>query len=179
MAVSGKIKSSTKAQIFLGLLVFGLMAPASDAFAQSNRETTNRLNRIENELETLGRAVYKGEQPAPPPIDTPVRGAGAAKPAADKKKPRHPFRQMSDADIELLGCLPDRTTYLQGEGANILRAPAYAGLQDEVNQTHYMQIMHDMKSTTVQGVAFSDKALAAKIFPNGEMTPETEALPTN
>ncbi len=65
MAVSGKIKSSMKAQIFLGLLVFGLMAPASDAFAQSNRETTNRLNRIENELETLGRAVYKGEQPAP------------------------------------------------------------------------------------------------------------------
>jgi hypothetical protein len=89
------------------------------------------------------------------------------------------IRRAESADIEVLGCLPDRTTYLQGEGANILRAPAFAGLQDEVNQTHYMQIMHDMKSTTVQGVAFNDRGLAAKIFPNGEMTPETEAVSGN
>lgn len=54
-----------KAQIFLGLLVSGMILTSAPAFAQSNRDTTNRLNRIENELETLGRAVYKGEQPSP------------------------------------------------------------------------------------------------------------------
>ncbi|MCI5060860.1 MAG: tol-pal system protein YbgF [Alphaproteobacteria bacterium] len=43
----------------------------SDAAAQSN-DVTNRLNRLENELETLNRAVYRGEKPS-----TPVyRGAG-------------------------------------------------------------------------------------------------------
>lgn len=67
MAASRHTNISRKAQIFLGLLVFGLvfdpMAP--HALAQSNRDVTNRLNRIENELETLGRAVYKGETPPP------------------------------------------------------------------------------------------------------------------
>ena len=54
-----------KAQIFLGLLVFGVMIMPSLALAQSSRDVNNRLNRIENELETLGRAVYKGEMPPP------------------------------------------------------------------------------------------------------------------
>ncbi len=84
--------------------------------------------------------------------------------------------RAESADVEVLGCLPDRTTYLQGEGTNILRAPTYAGLQDVVNQTHFMQIVHDLKSTTVQGVAFSDSTLAAKIFPNGRMTPEADKV---
>ncbi len=88
-------------------------------------------------------------------------------------------KRAESADIEILGCLPDRTTYLQGMGADILRAPAYAGLQDVVNQTHFMQIMHDMQTTTVQGVPFADKALAAKIFPNGQMTPEAETVGQN
>ncbi|MFN3701047.1 MAG: tol-pal system protein YbgF [Alphaproteobacteria bacterium] len=35
-----------------------------EAFAQ-NRDTNNRLSRIENELETLSRAIYRGEQPPP------------------------------------------------------------------------------------------------------------------
>lgn len=54
-----------KAQIFLGLLVFGAVFSASPVHAQSSRDINNRLNRIENELETLGRAVYRGEQPPP------------------------------------------------------------------------------------------------------------------
>lgn len=65
MAASGKSKLSMKAQIFLGLLASGVILTSAPAFAQSNRDMSNRLNRIENELETLGRAVYKGEQPPP------------------------------------------------------------------------------------------------------------------
>lgn len=64
-----------KAQIFLGLLASGLILTSAPAFAQSNRDTTNRLNRIENELETLGRAVYKGEQP---PVGAYSGGTSAA-----------------------------------------------------------------------------------------------------
>ncbi|HQX27470.1 MAG TPA: tol-pal system protein YbgF [Alphaproteobacteria bacterium] len=63
MAVSGKSRNSMKAQIFLGLLASGVILASAPSFAQSNRDMSNRLNRIENELETLGRAVYKGEQP--------------------------------------------------------------------------------------------------------------------
>ncbi len=38
------------------------------AYAQSTRDLTNRLNRLENEVDTLNRAVYKGETPPPPSI---------------------------------------------------------------------------------------------------------------
>jgi hypothetical protein len=81
-------------------------------------------------------------------------------------------RRAAAIDIEALSCLVDRTAYLQGCGDTILRAPLYAGLHDEVNQSHYMQIVHDMGVTYVQGVPFQDKTLAEKIFPGGEFTPE-------
>lgn len=45
-------------------------------FAQSN-DTTNRLRRIENEIDTLNRAVYKGETP-PAPIPSAQDGEAAA-----------------------------------------------------------------------------------------------------
>ncbi len=84
-----------------------------------------------------------------------------------------PTRRVVPLDVEVLSCLPDKTAYLQNAGSNILTAPLYAGLHDEVNQTHYMQIVHDLSVTTVQGVAFRDPGLAGKIFPGGRMTNET------
>lgn len=50
-----------------GLLAFCalVVVAAQPADAQSNRDMNNRLSRIENELETLNRAVYKGETPPP------------------------------------------------------------------------------------------------------------------
>lgn len=84
-----------------------------------------------------------------------------------------PLAKAGAQDIEVLSCLPDRTAYLQDMGEEILRAPLYAGLTDPVNQTHYMQIMHDVSASIVQGVAFRDPGLAAKIFPGGEMTRES------
>jgi len=43
------------------LFVFGVSV--GDAFAQSTRDLSNRLNRLENEVQTLNRSVYKGQKP--------------------------------------------------------------------------------------------------------------------
>ena len=80
------------------------------------------------------------------------------------------------ADVEILSCLPDRTAYLQRSSEEILRAPLYVGLQNIVNQSHFMQIMHDSKVTYVQDVPFRDAALAEKIFPGGSFAPEMTGL---
>ena len=57
--------SPFKARFLLGLLVFcGLVIGFSfDAYAQSNRELNNRIKRLENEIDTLSRAMFRGEQP--------------------------------------------------------------------------------------------------------------------
>jgi tol-pal system protein YbgF len=65
MTLSRKTHSQ-KAWIILGLLAFGVVfLGAADANAQSSRDLQNRISRLENELETLNRAVYKGESPPP------------------------------------------------------------------------------------------------------------------
>lgn len=74
--------------------------------------------------------------------------------------------------VEVLSCLPDKTAYLRSAGEDILSDPLYAGLSDPINQTHFMHVMKDSSVHYVQNVPFRDAALAAKIFPNGEMTPE-------
>lgn len=77
---------------------------------------------------------------------------------------------------EVLSCLPDKTAYLRGQGDDILRDPAFAGLHDPINQTHFMQVMRDSQVIYVQNVAFRDEKLAALIFPNGEMTEEIKLM---
>lgn len=81
-------------------------------------------------------------------------------------------KKPSKTGIEILSCLPDKTAYLRGMGHEILHSPFYAGMSDPFNQIHFMQIMHDLKVTRVQDVPFQDAALAEKIFPGGEFTPE-------
>lgn len=60
---------SLKVWVISGLLVLcglhGLAMSVSPAYAQSTRDIANRLNRLENEIETLNRAVYRGETPPP------------------------------------------------------------------------------------------------------------------
>lgn len=46
-----------------------LFAGPGDAFAQ-NRDTNARLSRIENEIQTLSRAIFKGETPPPGAFDS-------------------------------------------------------------------------------------------------------------
>jgi tol-pal system protein YbgF len=47
-----------------GVLSIGVLS-AFPAVAQSSRDIINRLNRMENEIQTLSRSVYKGEAPPP------------------------------------------------------------------------------------------------------------------
>lgn len=58
-------------------LVVALFAFSGDAMAQSSRELGNRLSRLENEVETLSRALYKGQEP-PPGSFSGESGAGSA-----------------------------------------------------------------------------------------------------
>ena len=79
-------------------------------------------------------------------------------------------KKLRAIDLEILSCLPDRTAYLQGEGPEILSNPMYLGLGDGINQSHFMQIVHDLNVTRVQDVPFRNADLADKIFPGGEFT---------
>ena len=53
-----------RGSLFFGaaLLAFCLSQPAS-AFAQSNEQLINRINQLENQVQTLSRAVYRGNVP--------------------------------------------------------------------------------------------------------------------
>lgn len=75
-----------------------------------------------------------------------------------KKKP-------TAMNIEVLSCLPDRTAYLQGFGAEILSDPLYCGMEDPINQSHLFHILYDLEATIVESVPFRDADLARKIFP--------------
>ncbi|MGH1403866.1 MAG: DUF6782 family putative metallopeptidase [Alphaproteobacteria bacterium] len=75
-----------------------------------------------------------------------------------KKKP-------TKLNIEMLSCLPDRTAYLQGMGAELLSDPTYASVDDEINQTHLFHIMYDLEAIVVEDVPFRDADLARLIFP--------------
>ncbi len=88
----------------------------------------------------------------------------------------NPFgdRVLKPLAVEILSCLPDKTAYLRGRGGDVLSDPLYSGMCDEINQSHLLQIMHDLNVVFVQGVGFSNRSLASKIFPNGEFTPEFE-----
>ena len=84
---------------------------------------------------------------------------------------RNPFgaRQLTIHTLESLATLPDGTCYLSGIGGLILQDPFFAGLRDEINQTHFFQLMYDMEVTMVNNVPFRDRTLARKFFPQGEV----------
>lgn len=87
---------------------------------------------------------------------------------------RNPFgsNRATANVIELLSCKPDKTAYLQGMGPDILCDPAYAGLDDSINQSHLLQILHDCRVVYAGDVPFQDEDLAQKIFPPvGESCP--------
>lgn len=89
----------------------------------------------------------------------------------EESEQRDPFGQTRlDADgIEDLSILPDGTRYLSGLGAGILRDPFFAGLHDEINQTHLFQMMYDMEVVMVNNVPFRDATLARLIFPSADI----------
>lgn len=72
---------------------------------------------------------------------------------------------MSPARLELLSCLPNKHAYLRGMGDEIIRDPFFAGIRDEINQSHLLHIMYDLRVTYRGGVPFRNPDLASKIFP--------------
>jgi len=80
----------------------------------------------------------------------------------------NPFgtQQLQPGALESLATLPDGTCYLRGLGETILHDSFFAGLRDEINQTHLFQIMYDMEVTMVNNVPFRDRILARKFFPH-------------
>ena len=88
---------------------------------------------------------------------------------------QNPFGKgnIQKIDIERLSCLPDKTAYLQHDASAILSDPLYAGMNDDINQSHLMHILYDINVMIVQNVPFRNFDLAERIFPNGMMTPET------
>ncbi len=78
-------------------------------------------------------------------------------------------RRLTALDVERLACLPDGVCYLAGLGDTIRHDPFFAGLRDEINQTHLFHLMYDMEVTMVNNVPFRDRSLARKLFPQGEI----------
>ncbi|MBK6896133.1 MAG: hypothetical protein IPH06_06040 [Alphaproteobacteria bacterium] len=80
---------------------------------------------------------------------------------------QNPFgeRKPKAVEIEMLSCLPDRTAYLQGYGAEILSDPLFSGMDDPINQSHLFHILYDLEATIIENVPFRDSELAKKIFP--------------
>ncbi|MEM7651076.1 MAG: tol-pal system protein YbgF [Pseudomonadota bacterium] len=74
MTFLSKLKFDRKAWEFPGLLALMVMMAISPALAQTDWEMSNRVQRLENEIETLSRAIYRGE--TPPPGSLPTGGAG-------------------------------------------------------------------------------------------------------
>lgn len=69
MVVLPFINLGKKAQSVLGLFLLVTIfctTAMQTAHAQSSRDLMNRINRLENEVQTLNRAIYKGEQPPAP-----------------------------------------------------------------------------------------------------------------
>ena len=79
----------------------------------------------------------------------------------------NPFnrKRLNEHHLEALTCLPDRSAYLHKRARDIVIDPRYAGLRDEINQSHLFHIMMDLETTLIGNVAFRDAHLAGKIFP--------------
>ena len=79
----------------------------------------------------------------------------------------NPFgkRKPTKIGVEILSCLPDKTPYLRDIGDEILGNPLYSGMNNEINQSHFLQVIRDCEVTYIGGVPFRDTMLAEKIFP--------------
>ena len=63
--------------------------------------------------------------------------------------------------LTLMGC--ENTTYLDRFlQDDILKNPYYSAINDDINQSHLMQLMMDMNTISVGGIKFHDPALAAR-----------------
>ena len=89
--------------LFTFAFIGGVFAP-SLSFAQSG-DVINRLNRLENELDTLNRAVYKGEKPKGPVY----LGSGASGAHGDAAQTEIRLQQMESQLRDLTGRVEKQT----------------------------------------------------------------------
>ena len=88
------------------VLLFGLFVQTLPAQAQSTRELTNRIKRLENELQTLNKAVYRGETPPPPAASF---SGGVANPAAGEIR----IQQLETELRDLTGQIEEQNFKIQ------------------------------------------------------------------
>ena len=74
-----------------------MLVTTAPAFAQSGNDVNTRLNRIENEIDTLSRAVYRGETPPPSLFDADREDA------ASRAQTEVRFTQIEDTVRSLTG----------------------------------------------------------------------------
>ena len=86
----------------------------------------------------------------------------------EERSSNNPFgtKILDGFTIEKFSCLPDRSAYLNLLGDKIAGDPAFCDMYDPVNEAFLLQIMTDMDVKIVENVAFRDRSLAQKIFPD-------------
>ncbi len=96
--------SKKKAWILLGLFALEMSVTSfiiAPAYAQSSRDLQNRISRLENEIETLNRAIYRGERP-------PAGAGGGSNSAAENAQTEVRLQQMEMELRELRGKIEEQ-----------------------------------------------------------------------
>jgi len=101
-------------KIILSVMIFGMAMAAVPSFAQNINSIENRLNRMEREMQTLSRSIFRGDVP-PPSIQ--VQGGNNAQTAAMEMR----LNQLEEQMRRLTGMIEENTFRLrkleQGQGA--------------------------------------------------------------
>jgi tol-pal system protein YbgF len=158
------IHTTKKAQggILLCLSLLALTS-AVPALAQSD-ELTNRLRRIENELDTLNRAVYKGDKSEmPAPLSSDASGDNGAANAEVR------LQQMESQIRELTGKLEQKEYDIQQLQTRLDRMEA-------AGRTAATPPQPASANTAMQTTSGSMNTATAQ--PNPALTPEDSALPS-
>lgn len=128
--ITREVRSYPGLLAFLVLAVFFSDVPS--ALSQSSYELSNRINRIENEIETLSRAVYRGDVPAgdssysgaAPSADVEVRLQQIERELRDLvgmvEKQSYEVRQLRQDMERITSDLELRMNDLDGSSANIV-----------------------------------------------------------
>ncbi|MCF8496708.1 MAG: tol-pal system protein YbgF [Alphaproteobacteria bacterium] len=135
-------KNAREARVILGFFFTCACLASLPAQAQSSRDTMGRLERLENEIQTLNRAVYKGDRPpagALPPGDAQIQAGtearlqqlendlrdlrGKIEEQAFENKTLRADLEKSRSDLEL------RMSDLERGGAHASGAPAVSGAE--------------------------------------------------
>lgn len=185
MAMTAKSKKhSFKTRLLLsaGALLLILAAPASAGFAQSQANTNqmaNRIDQLENQIQTLSRAVYRGEKMPMPVETTPSASASAlssmetrlAEMEAQQRsmvgqieRVTHDVQQLKDR-LERMASDYEQRFQQQGAGAAVTDSSGAAELQGDLYATEKALPSGRLGTLSETGAAGADPAGA--LYENG------------